>query len=140
MSSIRTSGEMMRVSIDIPKSDIPEAIGLIALEGCVLDISVRVNGGKPEPKAKKEKGPKGPFSEYWRSMFLANFNASLDLHEVLGVEGINDVRPALHDVFSVDTLADVSPFEFDEWCDRNGLHGMISLSRQCAAKAQGVMV
>jgi hypothetical protein len=60
-SAIKVGDRMMRVQLDIPESDIAKAVGLIALQGCVLEVSVRVeqsqtNGGT-EAKGRTARSP-----------------------------------------------------------------------------------
>jgi hypothetical protein len=44
LSAITRSGdgEGMRVRLDIPETEVPNVVGLLALDRCVLEISVRV--------------------------------------------------------------------------------------------------
>jgi hypothetical protein len=146
MSAIKNGNDMMRVSIDIPKSDIQNAIGLIALSDVPLLISVKkdknpwatkieeVPEEKPS-KQKKVKEPKGEFSSYWQAMFIAGFHNHPDLQEVLKVSRAEDVKPALKDLLGFDSLTFMSPDYFEEWARSENLHSLITLSRQAVMKA-----
>jgi hypothetical protein len=60
---------------------------------------------------------------------------SADLWQVLKVDSQKAVKPALYEVFDVETLSDISPAEFEAWCEANGLTFLITLSRNAAAEA-----
>lgn len=88
MSGIRIGADMMRLQLDIPKSDIQDAVPLLALTDTALRITVEVDNtpfatknaqgalesqetGKEKP-AKRQK-PKGPHSLFWQELFKHGF-------------------------------------------------------------------
>lgn len=93
-------------------------------ENCV-DSECPIHGTR-EPKPKE---PKGPYSYYWEQLFRHGFNNFPDLIEVLECAG-DQVRLRLHDVFNVPSLSQVSPEQFEQWCESENLISLITLSRQ----------
>lgn len=91
--------------------------------------------GDPIEQPKLVKEPKGPHSAYWSELFRRGFQNYPDLIEVLDCAG-DQVRLRLHDVFKVDSLTHVSPAQMEDWLASEGLHSLISLSRQVRAKLQ----
>jgi len=146
MSGIRTGGDGLRLTLDIPESDVKDAVALIALRNCPLLVTIAVDGspastrierpsenGKPKSKSKKE--AKGPYSEFWRQMVLRGVKNNLDLQDFLNCS-IENVWDALHERFEVDTMATVSPIEWDEFVSKNHLNpGLIDISRNAALEA-----
>lgn len=55
MSAIKVGDKAMRVQFDVAEIDLPKAVGLIALQGCVLEISVRVLQSLTDGETKADK-------------------------------------------------------------------------------------
>jgi hypothetical protein len=92
----------------------------------------------PEEKPEKVKAPKGEWGKYWAAMFKAGFNANRDLIEVLNCSEAGEVKDALKAYFEVQSLTTISPPVFEQFCSHYVMHGLVTLSRQCAAKVQEV--
>jgi hypothetical protein len=91
---------------------------------------------QPEEKPKKEKAPKGEYGPYWAAMFRAGFNANRDLIGVLNCSEAGEVKDALKAYFEVQSLTMIAPPVFEQFCAHYVMHGLVTLSRQCAAKVQ----
>lgn len=145
MSAIKIGSDLMRISIDVPRSDLQKAIGLTALEGVALKFIISVDDNphateKPE-KIKKEKPapkPKGEFGQYWHILIGKNsiFNHP-DLQSALPMDmGSFDeshwtgYKDCLKCVLEVNSLSDVSPERFEAWLEDKGLFSIITISRQ----------
>lgn len=139
----------MRVTLDIPRSDIPKAIGMTALEGVVLDASFTVNNEPLNIRIKSEKAKrvkvepkqKGEFGTFWRDMITdgstndQQFFNHPDFQEVLGLEApvsLVQAKEALYKVFGVESLSFVSPAQFIEWCTCSELHSIATLANKIA--------
>lgn len=145
MSGIRVGSDMMRVSFDISKSDLQDAIPLLALTDTVLKLTVEVDNGKPKTeeskaeleKPKKEKSEKepSPYGEYWRLMVVKGVKNHPDLPEVLDCTE-DDVWESLHRAFETDSMSTVSPRTWEAWVHQNGLsEGLITMSRNAEVQA-----
>jgi hypothetical protein len=97
-----------------------------------------VTDAAPEEKPKKEKVQKGEWGGYWAAMFRANFHANLDLISILNCSEAGEVKDALKAYFQVQSLTTVAPPVFEQFCSHYVMHGLVTLSRQCAAKVQEV--
>lgn len=147
MAAIRTGPELMRLSIDVPLSERQNAMGLHALIDQPLRITVQVDNapastritrpsenGKPK-REKPKKEPKGPFSEFWRLMVIKDIKTYPDLQDFLGCP-IEDVWASLHEFFGVETMATVSPMEWDAFVTKHHLNtGLLDISRHAALEA-----
>jgi hypothetical protein len=139
MSAIKIGPEITRLTIDVPKSEQLNAVGLQALLESPLLFSVmaddspastRIERPDDKPNGKPKKGEHGA---YWSVMFKAGFQNYPDLIQVLDCAG-DQVRLRLHDIFETDSLTNVSHAQFEDWCAGEGLHSLITLSRQARAK------
>lgn len=95
-----------------------------------------------EPKAekpKKEKEPT-PYGQYWAALHRWGLDNALPLADVLGLDRElknGDIHEALRKGFEVEHLSrSVSPGMFEEWCDVNGLHYIVSESKLIRAKLE----
>jgi hypothetical protein len=95
-----------------------------------LDLKIK----KP---TKKEAKRRGPFSSYWQEMFKAGFQHNFDLLEVLPRLESQSVKEAIKSLFMVQSMTEIEPANFESWCKRKGLTGLVTLSRQAQAKANG---
>lgn len=142
MSGIRTGGDGMRVSIDIPESDVIDATALIALRNCPLKITVEVDdspaatrivrpeekaatasldaqGEASEAKGKKSSKPKGPHGKFWQELFRPDQHGASFFGEPNIREWLNQSREldesdkaVLHRIFGVSSMSFVSPDAF----------------------------
>ena len=147
MSAIRTGGDGMRVSFDIPESDVQNAAALIALRNCSLVITVHVDTNPTATKTEKPKRetkakePKGEHGLYWQEMYKRGVFNFPDLIEVLPMDEGDfhhnpmGVKECLKASFEVDSLTFISPFDFEQWCETQNLYTLINMSRQAAVKA-----
>lgn len=144
MSAIKIGPEITRLTIDVPKSEQFNAVGLQALLETPLIFTVvadcapastRIERPEEQSNGKPRKEPKGPHSGYWQNLFKAGFNNYPDLIETLQCGG-DQIRLRLHDVFEVDSLSKVSPEMFEQYLKEEGLHSLITLSRQAQSKLQ----
>ena len=141
MSAIRMGGDSMRISFDVPLTEREKAIGLLALTDQPLRFSIEVDSSpasipierQDEHKPIQVDTSKGEHGLYWNWMFRKGFNNYPDLIEVLECAG-DQIRVRLHDVFQVDSLSQVSPEMFEQYLKEEGLHSLITLSRQAQAK------
>lgn len=147
MTAIRTGPELMRLSIDVPLSERENAMALHALIDQPLKFIVQVDNapastrierpsenGKPKRK-KIAKESKGPFSEFWRLMVVKGIKTYPDLQDFLDCP-IEDVWDRLHEAFGVESMATVSPIEWDAFVTKNHLNeGLINISRNAALEA-----
>ena len=137
MSAIRLGGDTMRLTFDVPLTERENAIGLLALTDQPLRFTIQVDNTpaseritRPDDKpVKQKKEPKGPHSEFWQQQFRKGFNNYPDLIEKLECAG-DQVRLRLHDVFETDSLSKVSPEDWEQWLESEGLFSLITLSRQ----------
>lgn len=126
MSGIRTGNDGMRLTLDIPESDVEDAVPLIALRNMPLKITVQVDDSNYSVKpAKKKKVEKGPFGKMWMRVLLDIHN-NLDLLEVLNLDSpssVEQVKEALKErLGEAESLSNVSPSRFAEWATKNELH------------------
>lgn len=145
-SAIKIGGDQMRITFDVPASDVQNAIPLAALQNVVLRVTVEVDGARhPEAPVKKEKpGKDGPHGKFWEAMRHRHYYADMGLLEVLAQEGYepvgddnNVVAPALRKMFSVSSRTHISPEQFERFCETHELHNLVSMSRQIVAKMEG---
>lgn len=154
MSGIRTGGDGLRLTLDIPESDVKDAVALIALRNVPLMVSIKVDTSpvatriqrpddeKPEKK-KREKKPKaeklrGPYGRYWQAMYKHGALNSPDLPAALNTSetGEKAIKQAIKDWFDVSSLTFLSPATFEDFCEHGQLHSLITISRQAEAEAQ----
>jgi hypothetical protein len=117
MSAIRTGGDGMRVTFDVPETDMPQALHLVAMRSMVLTVTVKA-GDEIEAKAKKERKEakaKGRYGAFWQSLFRAGFISHPGIQAVIGLHRERgdfyelDDKAMLHAMFEVDSLSHVSP-------------------------------
>lgn len=141
MAAIRMGPELMRVSIDVPLVEREKAIGLLALTDQPLKFSIEVDSSPASERIERPDDritvdtEKGEHGLYWNLLFRKGFQNYPDLIEVLDCAG-DQIRLRLHDIFEVDSLSKVSPAQFEDWLASEGLHSLITLSRQAQAKLQ----
>lgn len=164
LSGIRTGGETMRVTFDIPSSDIKDAVALIALRDTPLRITVEVDDSKtatqpapdpfdgvaeaypdddgparPLPLPEKEPPTKGPWSAFWRECYAHGIQNVPALHKELGCNGMGDsVKLKLRERFKEDSLTKVSPDRFQAWCATKRLQEVLALTEQALSKIGGI--
>jgi hypothetical protein len=150
-SAIKIGGDMMRISLDVALTDRPDAIGMTALEGVVLDALFTINreplnikikepsNGKPA-KEKKAKAPKGEHGAYWNILCKDGLFNNRDLQTAieaeLGAAGLSDYEQGLRDVFQVTSRTFIKPIDFEQFLGRYNLAGLITKSRQAVEKAK----
>jgi hypothetical protein len=144
MSGIRIGSDMMRVQFDIPKSDIQDAVPLLALTDTALKITVEVHTSPvatrtpDKPEGKKEKKPAketGPHGGFWQKFCAGGRFNSLDLWQVLGAENAKDAEEMLRSQFSVSSRTFIDPADFISWLDRNELHALATEARRLEVQA-----
>jgi hypothetical protein len=88
MSAIRTGGDGMRVTFDVPETDMPQALHLVAMRSMVLTVTVKA-GDEIEAKARKERKeakPKGPHGHLWAKLHNLGFIHEPNLKRFLEAE------------------------------------------------------
>lgn len=137
MSAIRTGGDSMRLTFDVPESDLQDAVALIALRDTPLRITVEVDNSKTATKPEPIRGPHG---QYWRYLVSHGIESHPDMLEILTHLGWltedNDVAMAMREAFNVTSRSFISPQSFERWCGHNKLHSVISLSRNASAAVE----
>ena len=53
-TAINTGGDGMRIKLDIPEIDVPEAIALVAMRGKVLRVTVELETAENEPDQQRK--------------------------------------------------------------------------------------
>src|SRR5687768_16613743 len=147
-SAIKIGGDMMRISLDVALTDRPDAIGMTALEGVVLDalftinrepLNIRIREDKPG-KEKKAKAPKGEHGAYWNILCKDGLFNNRDLQTAieaeLGVTELSDYEQGLRDIFQVTSRTFIKPIDFEQFLGRYNLAGLITKSRQAVEKAK----
>lgn len=87
---------------------------------------------QPEPKRKE---PAGPYAYYWERMCKHNVKTWPELQELLDCT-YEQVWDCLHKAFEVETMADVSPRQWEAWVNANGLpENLITMSRKSEVEA-----
>jgi len=147
MSAIKTGGDGLRLTLDVPESDVLAAAALITLRNCALKITVEYDSNPHATKVvkvekpKREKKPakeKGIWGKYWEVLCGTNFIFNHpDLQSALPMDmgGFDEshwtgYKDCLKAVFEVDSLTFISPEQFEKWCEDNQLFSIITISRQ----------
>ena len=123
------SGDLWTIEIEIEES-VWQSLRTIP-ETAFIEITLwHHDGDTPEQSTPKiNENEKGPWGDYWHSLFRDGLSYSLEIREVLNCEP-KDVRTKLHEVFQVSTLTNVSPDRFVTWLNQKRLFGLVTLSRQ----------
>lgn len=131
------AGDIYTLNIEIQES----AWNLLKTmpETAMLDLILHWNDGDIVPPPAKKEQKSGEWGGYWHTMFKRGIQNDLELRaslEVSGMRGPNAVREALHVIFDVDTLREVSPDQFEEWAHEHQLEHLVTLSRLVVADLQ----
>jgi hypothetical protein len=145
MSAIRTGGDSLRLTFDVPESDMLAAIALIALRDTALRITVEVDDSKTATPVATEKGPT-PFGGYWRCWLAPDSHGAAPIFSTMLIDALkldgepatkDTIHEALRAVMGVTSLSrEVSPDAFEAWLDERQLVGLKTMSRQIRARLQ----
>ena len=124
------SGDIFLVEYEV-EEEIWDSLRTVP-EIALLDMVLWHHDGDAEPD-EPTKQPKGPHSFYWKELFRCGFQNYPELIQVLDCVG-PQIKMRLHDIFEVDSLSKVSPEQLEGWVDSEGLHSLVTLSRQPQAK------
>lgn len=129
-SSLKFGGDVGRVTLEIPKSEVAKAVGLIALQDVVLEIRITTYASK-----KKEAKAKGPHGKFWQAFCAGGGFNSLDLQDALQVRGRVAAEDALRKWFNVSSRTFIAPDDFISWLDSWNLHALATEARRHSVEA-----
>jgi hypothetical protein len=143
LSAIRTGGDSLRLTFDVPESDMLAAIALIALRDTALRITVEVDDSKTATKQQKEPTP---FGAYWQRWLAPDSHGAAPIFSTMLIDALkldgepatkDTIHEALRAVMGVTSLSrEVSPDAFEAWLDERQLVGLKTMSRQITARLQ----
>jgi hypothetical protein len=130
MSGIRTGGDGIRLTLDIPESDVQDAIALIALRNCPLIVTIKVDGSPVSTRVQRPEDTTLADGYYWSYLFKQGFLNDVDMQEAL-LSDSDGAHDALRKAFGVDHLStSVAPAQFEQWIREKGLkESFITMSR-----------
>lgn len=145
ISAIQIGGDLIRVKIDIPRSEHQNAVALQALLDVPLKFTVELDNSpaseriqQPDDQPTSKTPPKersGPYDQFWKIMVIKGVKTFPDLQVVLDCpfEGVWD---GLHAVFDTHTMSTVSPRQWEAWVEANELPAaLITMSRNAEVQA-----
>lgn len=139
LSGIRTGGDSMRITLDIPESDVGDAVALIALRDTPLRITVEVDGSPVATKSKAAK-ESGPYGKFWQRLVANGIESHPDLQQVLSdlgwMDNNNDVASAMREAFNVTSRSYISPESLERWATQNHLTSLVTFSRNARAAVE----
>jgi hypothetical protein len=134
-SAIRPNKKTPQVQINIPKSDSLTGLRLYALYGIVFGVEI-TNGDKKPKRERKAKPGTDDNGKYWQAMHHLDWWYAPGLCEVLGCEKTEEsAAHALKVAFDVSSRREISPDDFEGWCEKNSIASAVTISQQARAKA-----
>jgi hypothetical protein len=134
-SALRINKTSPQVMFHIPRGDVLTGLRLVALFQVVF--SVEITGGPTKPKRERKAKPgTDDNGKYWQAMHHLDWWYAPGLCEVLGCEKTEaEAAQALKVALNVSSRREISPDDFEAWCEQNSIASPVTISQQARAKA-----
>ena len=83
-------------------------------------------GTEQATKATRKAPEVTPWGRFWQRAHAKGLLSNLDLCEVLELNDPRHIKKKLHEHFKVDSLRDVDPQLFEDFCERAGLGALVA--------------